>query len=85
MSLEVKSKSKILINLPFIILALVFIVITARLYFWEDHYYKSKEGNERMLPKSILISKPIKLPWMKLQFLKIRLIHILLPTISLAS
>ena len=54
MSLEVKSKSKILINLPFIILALVFIIVTARLYFWEDHYYKSKEGSERMLPKSNL-------------------------------
>ena len=65
MSLEVKSKSKILINLPFIILALILIIVTARLYFWEDHYYKSK------------------LPWMKLQFLKIKLILTLLPTISL--
>ena len=54
MSLEVKSKSKILINLPFIILALIFAIVTARLYFWEDHYYKSKEGSERMLPKSNL-------------------------------
>ena len=54
MSLEVKSKSKILINLPFIILALIFTIVTAHLYFWEDHYYKSKEGSERMLPKSNL-------------------------------
>mgnify|MGYP000707382778 CR=1 FL=1 len=73
MSLEVKSKSKILINLPFIILALIFAIVTARLYFWEDHYYKSKEGSERMLPKSnldletdqkrVFFGRVFHLPW----------------------